>query len=254
MFQPTEVPRPCVPSPCGSNAICKEKNGAGSCACLPEYYGDPYSFCKPECMVNSDCDRSKACFNQKCTDPCPGVCGNNAECHVVNHSPSCVCLPGFSGNPLTGCREPPKSIFCVELSKRDYNLSFYCSIEEYLPPIDLCHPSPCGPYSECKPSNGHAICSCIITYIGSPPACRPECVVSSDCRQSKACRNQKCIDPCPGTCGINAECQVINHSPICSCLPNFVGDPFIRCFKEDSKNKAKPKQTFKPQLKKYLSF
>lgn len=110
------------------------------------------------------------------------------------------------------------------------------SIEEYLPPIDLCHPSPCGPYSECKALNGHAVCSCTRGYIGSPPACHPECVVSSDCVQTTACRNQKCVDPCPGTCGLNAECHVVNHSPICSCLPNYVGDPFIRCFKEESKS------------------
>lgn len=106
---PPEIRKPCDPSPCGINAVCKEKNGAGSCSCLPEYFGDPYSICKPECSVNSDCDRSKACFNQKCKDPCPGVCGHNAECSVINHSPSCSCVPGYTGNPLTGCREPPKS-------------------------------------------------------------------------------------------------------------------------------------------------
>lgn len=108
VYEPPEVAEPCNPSPCGANAICKERNGAGSCSCMPEYYGDPYSYCKPECTVNTDCDRSKACFNHKCVDPCPGVCGNNAECHVVNHSPSCVCASGYSGNPLSGCREPPK--------------------------------------------------------------------------------------------------------------------------------------------------
>lgn len=124
MYRPTEIPQPCIPSPCGTNAVCKEKNGAGSCACLPEYYGDPYSFCKPECSVNSDCDRSKACFNQKCRDPCPGVCGNNAECHVVNHSPSCVCIPGYSGNPSTGCREPPRSKFKKNFPYILYQLSF----------------------------------------------------------------------------------------------------------------------------------
>lgn len=109
VHQPIEIPEPCNPSPCGANAICKERNGAGSCSCIPEYHGDPYSGCKPECISNSDCDKSRSCFNQKCVDPCPGVCGNNAECHVVNHSPTCVCSPGFIGNPSTGCREPPKS-------------------------------------------------------------------------------------------------------------------------------------------------
>lgn len=68
-----------------------------------------------------------------------------------------------------------------------------------------------------------------------PPDCRPECVVSAECSQDKACQNLKCIDPCPGTCGSNARCQVLNHNPICSCTSGYTGDPFLRCFIEDSK-------------------
>lgn len=43
------------------------------------------------------------------------------------------------------------------------------------------------------------------------------------------------MDPCPGTCGFNARCQVINHNPICSCNPGYNGDPFVRCNLETSK-------------------
>jgi hypothetical protein len=75
-----------------------------------------------------------------------------------------------------------------------------------------------------------------VGYIGTPPSCRPECVVSADCPQDKACLNQKCKDPCPGTCGQNARCQVVNHNPICSCPPGHTGDPFNRCFKEECKH------------------
>lgn len=106
---PDEPLNVCHPSPCGANAICKERNGAGSCTCLPEYYGDPYSGCKPECVLNTDCPKTKACVNNKCVDPCPGVCGLNAECNVINHSPSCSCIPGYTGDPLTACHEPPPS-------------------------------------------------------------------------------------------------------------------------------------------------
>lgn len=74
------------------------------------------------------------------------------------------------------------------------------------------------------------MCSCVPGYIGSPPTCRPECVVSSECALNEACVNQKCINPCPGTCGVGAKCQVVNHNPICSCSPRFTGDPFIRCY------------------------
>ena len=43
------------------------------------------------------------------------------------------------------------------------------------------------------------------------------------------CFRNKCVDPCPGVCGYNANCRVVNHSPVCSCLPNYVGDPFVGC-------------------------
>lgn len=69
-----------------------------------------------------------------------------------------------------------------------------------------------------------------------PPNCRAECVVSSDCSQDKACINQKCVSPCtPGTCADSAICKVVNHNPICSCLPGFTGDPFIRCIRRERK-------------------
>lgn len=92
-----------------------------------------------------------------------------------------------------------------------------------------CNPSPCGPYSQCRPVNGQAVCSCVPGYVGSPPACRPECIVNSDCGRNEACSNQKCRDPCPGTCGVGARCEVVNHNPICSCPPRYTGDPFTRC-------------------------
>lgn len=94
---------------------------------------------------------------------------------------------------------------------------------------DACNPSPCGPNSHCRSLNGQAVCTCIIGFLGTPPSCRPECVISSDCAQNRACNNQKCIDPCPGSCGVMSQCTVINHNPICSCPETFTGDPFIRC-------------------------
>lgn len=104
------------------------------------------------------------------------------------------------------------------------------------PPLNPCQPSPCGPYSNCRVVNSHAVCSCQTDYIGTPPMCRPECVVSSECPQNRACINQKCSDPCPGTCGSNARCQVVNHNPICSCSPGYSGDPFVSCNKVECKH------------------
>jgi hypothetical protein len=99
---------------------------------------------------------------------------------------------------------------------------------------DPCNPSPCGPNSQCRRvhSNSQAICSCEINYMGAPPNCRPECVVSSECSSNRACNKFKCTDPCAGTCGLNARCEVINHNPICSCPIGHTGDPFSRCYRE----------------------
>lgn len=40
----------------------------------------------------------------------------------------------------------------------------------------------------------------------------------------------KCKDPCPGSCGLNAECYVQNHIPQCTCLQGYVGNPFVSCY------------------------
>lgn len=97
-------------------------------------------------------------------------------------------------------------------------------------PMNACRPSPCGSYSQCREINSQAVCSCISDYIGSPPTCHPECTISSDCPSNESCVNQKCVDPCDhGTCGLNANCRVVNHTPICSCAPGYTGNPFIQC-------------------------
>lgn len=102
---------------------------------------------------------------------------------------------------------------------------------------NLCQPSPCGPNSQCREINNQAVCSCLPSYVGTPPGCRPECVVSSECSYDKTCTNQKCADPCPNTCGHNAKCRVNNHSPICYCMNGYTGDPFTRCYIQGRKDK-----------------
>ncbi|XP_026684041.1 LOW QUALITY PROTEIN: neurogenic locus notch homolog protein 1-like, partial [Diaphorina citri] len=244
-----EVVSPCEPSPCGANAICKESNGVGSCLCLPDYYGNPYESCRPECVSNSECSPSLACVRNKCTDPCPGVCGTHAQCHVINHVPQCTCDPGFTGNAYQLCSAIPLQSLLHE--------------PVYTNP---CQPSPCGPNSQCREVNHQAVCSCLPNYFGSPPACRPECTVNTDCPLEKACFNQKCVDPCPGTCGQNANCRLVHHlkkmfqnlsihvihhlvdlihnveiltrmfvpnaecrDGVCVCLPDYYGDGYVSC-------------------------
>lgn len=198
---------PCYPSPCGPNAACKSIGGSPSCSCLSTFSGVPPN-CRPECVSNSECASSLACINNKCHSPCTNVCGENAECHVVNHSPQCFCQIGLVGDPFVRCGQPQIT---------------------YLP-SSPCEPSPCGMHSICREQNNAGMCQCLPGYFGNPyEGCRVECILNSDCSSNRACVNSKCRDPCPGTCGHNAMCQVINHLPNCECLYGYTGDPYTLC-------------------------
>lgn len=96
-------------------------------------------------------------------------------------------------------------------------------------PDNPCVPTPCGPNSQCRVVGSQPACSCLQNFIGRPPNCRPECISDSECPNHLACLNEKCSSPCPGLCGINAQCTVVNHKPICSCFPGYTGDPSASC-------------------------
>ena len=97
---------PCQPDPCGPGALASVASNTGlcSCSCPPGLQGDPYvTGCRPECLINADCPRDKACSSNTCTDPCPGTCGTAATCSVINHVPTCVCDKGYVGNAFEQC-------------------------------------------------------------------------------------------------------------------------------------------------------
>lgn len=94
---------PCAKFECGVNAICRERDNIAICQCTSNYIGNPYLACRPECVINPDCQSNLMCLRNKCINPCAGVCGRNAECSVVNHQPMCTCLPGYTGNPFATC-------------------------------------------------------------------------------------------------------------------------------------------------------
>lgn len=159
-----------------------------------------------------------ACINRKCQDPCPGSCGLNAECRVVSHTPICICQRGYTGDPFIQC-----------------NIQVVAVEQDRPTP---CVPSPCGANAECREQNNAGSCICLTGYFGNPyESCKPECLINSDCRSNLACYQNKCNDPCPGTCGINAYCNVINHIPSCTCHEQHFGDPYRICtFKDQSKS------------------
>lgn len=99
---------PCIPSPCGPNAICQKRGNTVVCTCPPDLLGDPTSVsgCRPECVLSSDCPGDKACINTKCVNPCSrSVCGFGADCTVINHSPLCSCPHPKAGNPFIECHD-----------------------------------------------------------------------------------------------------------------------------------------------------
>lgn len=210
IVEPPPPRDPCNPSPCGSNAECRVSGGQAICSCIRDYQGNPLEACRPECLLNYDCPSSQACINTKCVDPCPGTCGINAECVVSNHNAVCTCHSGYTGDPFSQCSLIPDVIRPTE-------------------PADPCQPSPCGPNANCREEQGRPVCTCLPGYYGAPPACRPECVINSECAPTLACVNLRCANPCVGVCGINAKCDVVNHNPICSCPQGFIGDPFSSC-------------------------
>ena len=104
-----QQPSPCQSHACGPNAHClvNPDSGSAACVCPPDYRGDPYVSCRPECAIVSDCPRHQTCINNRCMDPCAGVCGLESLCRVVNHLPVCSCAQGYTGDPYSSCRPIP---------------------------------------------------------------------------------------------------------------------------------------------------
>lgn len=183
--------------------------------------------CRPECSVSAECSQDKACSNYKCIDPCPGTCGTNARCQVLNHNPICSCTPGYTGDPFARCFLEPSKLKNKAIKKILMNENILEPSDE--PIGDPCLPSPCGPYSSCRANGNIPSCSCLPNYIGRSPNCRPECTINAECPSNLACLNEKCSDPCIGSCGLNTLCTVVTHNPVCKCKPGFNGDPFSIC-------------------------
>ena len=203
---------PCSPSPCGPYADCRVIGSTGACSCQEGYIGRPPN-CRPECVSNEECPSDKACQNQRCVNPC-GSCGLNAECRVINHQPSCQCFAGYTGSPASTC----------------YIMERATTPRPTERPRNPCEPSPCGLNAVCRVQNGAGACSCKPGYFGDPyHECKLECEENSHCDQTKACIQYKCKDPCPGTCGLYAECSVQRHIPVCKCPPGYQGNAFTRC-------------------------
>lgn len=107
--------------------------------------------------------------------------------------------------------------------------------------LNPCLSSPCGPHAKCSVTDDGYDCECLPNYINAPPNCRAECSTNYHCMSNMTCVNQHCINPCMNTfCGVNANCHVENHTPICECPKNHTGDPFVECTLEVIPPKVDP--------------
>lgn len=95
-----------------------------------------------------------------------------------------------------------------------------------------CQQSSCGDLNSCTDFSGSvAMCgSCDSLENFNNPYCRPECLCNADCPFNHACIGWKCADPCLGSCGENALCRVVSHTPVCSCPLGLNGDPYRGCY------------------------
>ncbi|XP_014249775.1 neurogenic locus notch homolog protein 2 [Cimex lectularius] len=257
----------CRPNPCGSNTQCLPRDNRPVCVCLPGYWGNPLTYCqRGECAETADCGGNKVCRDYRCVDVCTGQCGTNAQCTPRNHVPVCTCPAGYTGDPLTHCRPFHPQELC---NPSPCGRNTRCEVVNDVPtcsclpgyvgqPLSGCHhecdlDSDCGPQSKCgtdykctpvctagtcannarcDASNHRAVCTCPPGTFGDPyTSCNLECESHYDCPSGRpACSAGKCIDPCAGQCGVNANCRVKDRTtPVCSCPRHMTGDPFVSC-------------------------
>lgn len=76
----------------------------------------------------------------------------------------------------------------------------------------------------------HIIIQLLVDFsAGKAEVMKEVCILNTECPNNKACIRNHCLDPCTGACGLNAICDIINHTPVCSCPKRMEGSPFVQC-------------------------
>ncbi|BFG02662.1 neurogenic locus notch homolog protein 3 [Drosophila madeirensis] len=106
-----------------------------------------------------------------------------------------------------------------------------------------CSGNPCGVNAVCQEAaGGRPVCSCPPGYSGNPLThCnRGECLDNVDCRGDLQCKDNRCVNPCVGACGIGSNCDARNHVAVCSCPAGYNGDPYHACHLNDPEEQCHP--------------
>lgn len=241
----------CESSSCIEQAYCEGKNHQAVCYCQPGTFGNPYVSCsrqveeRPECTTDSDCAPKLTCVNRRCENPCSrsDVCDVQQTCTVLDTTPIRSIM----------CRCPPDTVTdsqgrCVPIRHDNYG----CRSDDECSDTDkcvagvctlACSVDRCGINAQCISKNHRGLCTCPSDYTGNaliecipvpkyPISVVPaECYDDSNCPFDRACRNERCVNPCakPNPCGQGAFCHAENHQPICKCPQGFSGSPLIEC-------------------------
>lgn len=237
---------PCIlGNPCAVSAECYGDNHRAACKCPPGLHGDPFEKCEQvECQTDTDCPQERVCIAHQCVNPCADSanppCAPNAICYVRDHATGCRC-PDYLpiGNPLSYCERPRHPEAPEPECRLDSNCpsQLACLNEHCTNPCTAL--TPCSTTAKCSVLNSIPLrtmtCTCPEGWIlNKEGECKPiilpptgHCESNADCSTNTTCINRLCRNPC--NCGLNSECYIQNHRPICSCKPGYEGNPNVAC-------------------------
>ncbi|KAI2804698.1 hypothetical protein BLOT_003686 [Blomia tropicalis] len=199
---------------CGRNAICRAHNHTALCTCPQGSKGNPNVLCTeapPQCLRDNECILGQICENTQCVTGCR---------HDNNCPEDRTCIHGLCQNPCLLPNSCGLNALC-----QPFNHKPRCEcVENYRGnPFEHCEPIP-DDYCE-----QDQVCS--LGKICENNQCIDGCRNDANCRFEESCINKQCRNPCTlfGACGQNALCKPLNHDRVCTCIPDFTGDPRIQC-------------------------
>ena len=199
---------------CGRNAECTTRNHTAQCNCPSNFRGNPNTVCTeapPECTKDSECLLGHICENSQCISGCR---------HDNNCPEQDACINGLCQNPCNLANACGVNAKCTPYQHRP---RCECTGNYLGNPYVKCDPIP---DDYCDSDN-----ACPLGKICDGNRCSGGCRNDGHCKFEEACINKVCQNPCNiyGACGVNAVCKAINHDRVCTCLPEFTGEPKSQC-------------------------